>query len=104
MGCCFSPNEPRIKIFDQTPAGQNVCYLRMQRTITFSINSKYNVPLIDIQFDGWYDNSVCLWPEHNKQRENILLLESVPLSTPSVSSFSDSGVDTVFKYNENGAE
>ena len=53
-------NEPRIKIFDQTPFGENFDYTRPQGTITFSIDIKYNVPLIDIQFDRWYENSARL--------------------------------------------
>ena len=52
MGCCFSSNEPSIKIFDQIPAGKLFNYLRPEGTIIFSIDRKYNVPLIDIQFDG----------------------------------------------------
>ena len=104
MGCCFSSNEPSIKIFDQIPAGKLFNYLRPEGTIIFSIDRKYNVPLIDIQFDGWYENSACLWTKHNRQRENFLVLERTPLSTPSISSLSDSGVDTVFLFNKNGSE
>ena len=72
--------------------------MRPQGTITLSIDKKYNIPQINIRFDGWYENSVRLWPKHTEQREHFLLLERTPLETPSVSSVSsdDSGFDTFF--------
>ena len=51
MGCIFSKNEPKIKIFDLTPFGDDFDYLRSQGTITLSINRKYNISLRDIRFD-----------------------------------------------------
>ena len=96
MGCCFSSNEPRIKIFDQTPACENYSYLRPEETITFSLDRKYNIAVVDIQFHGWFKNSVRLWPKDTRQSEFFLLLERTPLRTPSVSSCSDSGIDTAF--------
>ena len=96
MGCLFSRNEPKIKIFDLKPPGNDFEYLRPQGTISFSIDRKYNVPLINIRFDGWYENSVRLWPKCNEQREHFLLLERTLLQTPSFSSSSGSGFDTVF--------
>ena len=72
--------------------------MRPQGTITLSIDRKYNIPLIDIRFGVWYENSVRLWTKHTEQRKHLLLLERTPLQTPSVSSLSsvDSGFDTVF--------
>ena len=64
--------------------------------ISLSIHRKYQVPLIDIRFDGWYENSVRLWPKHTEQREHFLLLERAPLLSASISSLSDSGIDIVF--------
>ena len=99
MGCFFSNNdEPKIKIFDSMPPGDDFNYLRPQGTITLSIDRKYNIPLVDIRFGGWYENSVCLWPRHTEQRDHSLLLQRTPLQTPRVSSLSsdDSGFDTVF--------
>ena len=81
-----------------TLPGDDFKYLRPQATITLSIDRKYNVPLIDIRFDGWYENSVRLWPKHSEQREHFLLLEKTPLQTPSITSSSDNGFDTVFSY------
>ena len=66
MGCLFSRNELKIEIFDLTPPGDDFDHLRSKGTITFTIDRKYNVPLIDIRFDGWYENSVRLWP--NRER------------------------------------
>ena len=99
MGCFFSRNnEPKIKIFDCTPPGDDFDYLQPQGTITLSNDRKYNIPLVDIRFDGWYENSVHLWPKHTKQRDYFLLLQRTPLQTPSASSLSsdDSGFKTVF--------
>ena len=53
--------------------------------ITLSIGRKYNIPVVDSRFDGWYGNSVCLWPKHTERREKILLHEGSKLQTPSVS-------------------
>ena len=63
-----------------------------------SIGRKYNIPIVDIRFDGWYENIVRLWPKHSEQREHVLLLDRTPLRTPSISSLfsDDSGLDTVF--------
>ena len=97
MGCLFSTNnKPNIKIFDLTPPGDDFNYLRPEGTITLRIDRKYQVPLIDIRFDGWYENSVRLWPKHTEQREHFLLLQRTPQPSPSISSLSDSGIDTVF--------
>ena len=95
-GYCFSLKEPRIKIFDQTPPGENFDYLRPEGVINFTIDRKFNVPLIEIQFEGWFENSVRLWPKDSKARENFLLLERTPPPALSISSPSDSGIDTVF--------
>ena len=92
----FSNNEPKIKLFDVTPPGDDFEYLRPKGTITFSIDRKYNILLVDIRFDGWYENNVRLWPKHTEQREHFLLLQKTPLQTPSVSPLSDSGFNTVF--------
>ena len=59
------------------------------------------MPVILFDFGGWTQNAVRLWPENNTQRENFLLLDRTPLSTPSVRSISlDSGCDTVFQLSK----
>ena len=31
---------------------------------------RYNIPVVDLRFDGWYENSVvCLWAKHTEQRK-----------------------------------
>ena len=56
----------------------------------------YNVPEIEINFDGWYKANVGLWPKSNKIRSNFLRIERTPLpSLASLSSYTDSGFDTV---------
>ena len=76
MGYCFSLNEPRTNIFDQTLAREN--YLRPEGTIRFSVDRKYNVPVVDIQFDGWFENSIRLWLKDTRQRDSFWLLERTP--------------------------
>ena len=95
MGCCFS-NEPRIKIIDEIPKGKIFDYLRPEGTITYTIDRTYNIPMIEIQFNGWFESSVRLWPKDNSARSNVLLLERRLPPSPSISCLSDSGVDTVF--------
>ena len=97
MSCFVSMNnKPNIKIFDLTPRGDDFNYLRPEGTITLSINRKHQVPLMDIRFDGWYENSFRIRPKHTEQREHSLLLQRTPPPSPSISSLSDSGIDTVF--------
>ena len=95
MGSCFS-KQPRVKIFDEIPKGERYDYLRPEGTIVYSIDRTYNIPMIQIIFDGWFQTSVRLWPKDNAARENFLLLERTPPISPSDSFFSDSGIDTVF--------
>lgn len=73
-------------------------YLRPRWTINIDVDDKWNIPVILIDFDCWGQNAVRLWPQNNTQRENVLILERTPLSTPSVSSISidSSGYNTVF--------
>ena len=67
MGClCSKSEEPKIKIYDCGPPGDDFDNLRLKGTITLSIDRKYNVPVADLRFDGWYENSVCLWPQHTE--------------------------------------
>ena len=99
MDCLFSKcssgsNEPKIKIFHCTPPDAAFDYLRPNGTISFSVDRKYNVPVVNISFDGWYENSVHLWPYHTEQKEHFLQLERTPLQTPSIIS-DNSGYDTV---------
>ena len=98
MGClCSKVDEPKIRMYDCTPPGNDFDYLlRPKGTITFSVHRKGNIPVVDIIFDGWYENSVHLRPKHTEQREHFLLLERISLQTASVSSSDDSGIDTVF--------
>ena len=97
MGCFFSKftrsDEP--KIGDLTPPGADFDYLRPNGTISFSVDRKYNIPVVSIKFEGRYENSVRLWPYHTEQREYFLQLQRTPLQIPSISS-DDSGYNTVF--------
>ena len=95
MGRCFS-KEPKVKIFDEIPKGEQYDYLRSEGTIVYSIDRTYNNPMIQIIFYGWFETSVRLWPKDNAARENFLLLERTPPISPSDSFFSDSGIYTIF--------
>ena len=87
MGCCLSCNEPRIKIIDKMPEGENFDYLRPKGIITYTIDRTYDIPLIELYFDGWFESSVRLWPKNNKLRSNFLLLGRTPPPSPRISSF-----------------
>ena len=73
-------------------------YLRSAGTITYTVDRMYDVPEIEINFDGWYRASIYLWPKSTKTRSNFLNLQRTPLPSPtfSTSSSNDSGFDTVF--------
>ena len=93
--CSSSTDEPKIKIIDCTLPGAAFDYLRPNSATSFSVDRKCNVPAVDIKFEGWYENSVHLWPYQTKRREHFSQLERTPLLTPSISS-DDSGYDTIF--------
>ena len=60
MGClCSKSDEPKIRIYYCIPPGDDFEYMRPQGTITLYIDRKKNIPIVDIRFDGWYENSVC---------------------------------------------
>lgn len=55
MGCCFSSNKkkkPRLEITDKAPKVQEYDYLRPEGKIIYSSDTTYDVPKIDIAFDG----------------------------------------------------
>ena len=63
MSCFFSfdrQQKLKIEIIDKTPPGQEYNYLRPEGKINYSTDSIYDVPKIEIAFDGWYVNSVRL--------------------------------------------
>lgn len=63
MGCCllrFNKNVSNIEVADYIPQGSNFDYLRPRGTITVSLDRKWNIPLNDIDFEEWYENTVRL--------------------------------------------
>ena len=102
MGCCFSSNnkKPKIVIIDETAKGQEYEYLRPEGKITYRIDTTYDVPKIKIAFDGWYVNSVRLWPKNKNIRPHFLMLERTPPVSPQISfpdeSFESGIADTAF--------
>ena len=71
MSClCSKSDEPKINIFDCTPAGDDFEYLRPHGTITLSIDKKYNIPIVDIRFDDW-KKIVFVFGQSILNRENI---------------------------------
>ena len=89
MGSCFS-KDSKIKIIDQIPLGDDFNYLRPKGYINYMVDTKYNLPLIEINFDGWFETSVRLWPESKNARSKFILLERTP--PPSLSVFSISSI------------
>ena len=70
MGRCFS--------FNETSEGKNFNYSSSKGTSTYTIYRTYNIPLIELNFDGWFESSARLWQKNNKARLNFLLLERTP--------------------------
>ena len=75
MGCLFSKcsrgGKSKIKIIDLTPSSADLHYLRPSGTVTFSVDEKYNIPILEIDFEGWYEISMCLWPYQTEHREKF---------------------------------
>ena len=68
MGGCFSFNRPSVEIIDEMPKGKQFDYLRLEETIKNTAYRIHGIPEIEINFDGWYRTSVCLWPKSTKMR------------------------------------
>ena len=49
---CNRSDKSKIKIIDLTPSSAEFDYLRPSGTITFSIDEKYNIPILEIDFEG----------------------------------------------------
>lgn len=75
MGCClsFQNEKSKIEVIDKTPDGFD--YLKPVGRIYYSNNEVYDVLKVEIAFDGWYMNSVRLWPKNKKIRHHFLLLQ-----------------------------
>ena len=67
----------KIRIYECTPPGDDFDYMRPKCTVTFSIDRKYSIAVVNIRFDGWYENSVRLWPKHTEQREQFCYLREL---------------------------
>ena len=61
-----------METIDETPEGEKFDYLRPKETITYSIDSTYNITLIEINFDGWFENSVRLWGKNNEVEFSVV--------------------------------
>ena len=56
MGCSSSCNESKIEIIDETPEGESLIIYNQKELLL--IDSTYNIPLIEINFDGRFESSV----------------------------------------------
>lgn len=71
MGCFYSNfNDPAIQVYDCILPGDKFDYLRPHGSITITVDRKYNIPVVNITFDGCNKQSCCLWPKHS-ENENI---------------------------------
>ena len=66
----------KIRMYDCIPPTDEFDYLRPDGCIFVSIDRRYKVPLFDLRFDGWYENSVRLWPNHIEQNDCVLSLDN----------------------------
>ena len=62
----YYSKKKRITIIDNIKKGPKYNYLRLKGEIVLTVNKVYNVPILDINSDRWYANSVMLWPRGNK--------------------------------------
>ena len=49
---CFSFNRPSIEIIDEMPKGKQFDYLKSKWNITYTVSRMYDVPEIEINFNG----------------------------------------------------
>ena len=100
MGCCLSKfkmvKESNIEVLDFIPQSSEFSYLRPQGTTTVGIDNRWNIAVVEVNFEGWYEPTIYLWPKDNAQTENLLKLERTPLPSPDVSSLESSGYGIVF--------
>ena len=68
MGNCFSSSDSNIKIIDQTTPHERFDFLRPEGTITYTIDRMYDAPKVEINFNGWYENSVRLCPKNPSEQ------------------------------------
>ena len=70
--------------------------MRPEGRMIYSIDKVYDVLKVEIDLDGWYMNSVRLWPKNKKKiRRHFLLLQRTLTVSPQVPSESSDN-DTVF--------
>ena len=81
-----------IKIYDCIPPTDDSDYLRPNDRITDSIDRRYKVPVFDLKFDVWYENSVRLWSKHTEQTDCVLSFDNHNFND---NSSDDSGYDAV---------
>ena len=106
MGCCFpsSRNKASIEVIDVIDLSKHFVYLRPSGKLVYKVDDIYNLLRVDIYFDGWYPNSVCLWPKDNSARQHILMIERTPPTCPQLSSFEahegdvECAVDTIHYF------
>lgn len=81
----------KIKIINLAPSSAEFDYLRPSGTITFAVDEKYNIPILEIDFEGWYEISMCFCLYQTEYRVNILQLQGT-----SSNRSGDRGYNTVF--------
>ena len=64
MGCCLSKcrmvKESNIEVLDFIAQGSEFSYLRPQGTTTVGIDNKWNIPVVGVNFEGWYEPTIHL--------------------------------------------
>ena len=87
MSRCFSHKRVNLKVIDNIKSGKQYDYLRPKDELVLSIDEIYGVPLISVNFDDWYTNSIRLWPKSDKARYCFQSeLQRTPPYSPSLSS------------------
>ena len=65
IGSCFL-KDLKVDQIDLPPPGGEFDYFRPSGCVTYTIDRKYNVLLLEINFDDWLETSVRVWPQSKK--------------------------------------
>ena len=94
MGCLCSRivnDSKNIDVLDYTPKDGDYEYLRPRGQIFVQIDGNFTVPVVISDFDKCVTKFIRLWPHDSVQKTQFLDLERTPLSTPNMSSGTNSG-------------
>ena len=92
MGCfCSKRHRSNIRIYGYLPPVSDHC--RPNGKIILSMDRKYNAPVFDLEFNGWNEKSVRIWPKHTENCKYSMLADRISLQSCSSDEYD---IDTFF--------